>query len=292
MIKESGVMSAMCSRHEANTLEISSCEPKSDGRTARRHHQIDNGVDLNQKRKPGIGMIGQNNKNKEKHAQLSSPCRSEDGSLPCCTILESMTDGVFTVNLERRINTYFNRAAEEITGFTFQEAVNQFCFDILRSSTCQTNCPLERTLKTGKPVYNHPAVIITKAGKEIPVSVTTALVRNLTGEVVGAMEIFRDLSVIETLRKAVADFLPRAIVGRRKRGLRAPTAAWLRAPLPDFAAELLAETALREKGYFDPACVRRLLAEHRSGRHERTAELISVLCLQLWDEMFIRGRRP
>ncbi len=205
MIKESGVMSAMCSRHEANTLEISSCEPKSDGRTARRHHQIDNGVDLNQKRKPGIGMIGQNNKNKEKHAQLSSPCRSEDGSLPCCTILESMTDGVFTVNLERRINTYFNRAAEEITGFTFQEAVNQFCFDILRSSTCQTNCPLERTLKTGKPVYNHPAVIITKAGKEIPVSVTTALVRNLTGEVVGAMEIFRDLSVIETLRKAVAD---------------------------------------------------------------------------------------
>jgi PAS domain S-box-containing protein len=133
-----------------------------------------------------------------------APCQSGDESLPCCSILESMTDGVFTVDLNRRINTFFNRAAEEITGFAFQEAVNQFCFDILRSSTCQTNCPLERTLKTGEPVYNHPAVIITKAGRELAVSVTTALIRNRLGDVVGAVEIFRDLSVIETLRKAVA----------------------------------------------------------------------------------------
>ncbi|MCX5853633.1 MAG: sigma 54-interacting transcriptional regulator [Deltaproteobacteria bacterium] len=131
-------------------------------------------------------------------------CQSGDESMPCCSILESMTDGVFTVDLKRRINTFFNRAAEEITGFAFQEAVNQYCFDILRSSTCQTNCPLEKTLTTGEPVYNHPAVIINRSGKEIPVSVTTALIRNKLGDVVGAVEIFRDLSVIETLRKAVA----------------------------------------------------------------------------------------
>ena len=134
-----------------------------------------------------------------------SSCRSGDESLPCCAILESMTDGVFTVDLERRINTFFNRAAEEITGFKFQEAVNQFCFDILRSSTCQSNCPLEKTLTTGEPVFNHPAVIINRTGKEISISVTTALIRNHQGDVVGAVEIFRDLSVIENLRKAVAD---------------------------------------------------------------------------------------
>lgn len=148
-------------------------------------------------------MPGITRKKNEIFVQSSAPCRSGDDGLPCCAILESMTDGVFTVDLERRINTFFNRAAEEITGFTFQEAVNQYCFDILRSSTCQTNCPLERTLKTGEPIYNHPAVIITKGGREISVSATTALIRNRLGEVVGAMEIFRDLSVIETLRKAV-----------------------------------------------------------------------------------------
>lgn len=94
------------------------------------------------------------------------------------------------------------------------------------------------------------------------------------------------------LRKAVADSLPRAIVRRRKRGLRAPTTDWLRSPLPEFASELLSERALREKGYFDPACVRRLLEEHRSGRKAWTAELFSVLSLQLWDEIFLRGYRP
>jgi len=135
----------------------------------------------------------------------SSPCQCADEALPCCTILENMTDGVFTVDLNRRINTYFNRAAEKITGFSFREAVNQCCFDILRSSTCQTNCPLEKTLSTGNPVYNHSATIITKAGREVVVDVTTALIRDKKGHVTGAMEIFRDLSLIETLRKAVSN---------------------------------------------------------------------------------------
>jgi asparagine synthase (glutamine-hydrolysing) len=94
------------------------------------------------------------------------------------------------------------------------------------------------------------------------------------------------------LREAAADFLPREIASRRKHGLRAPTAAWLRGPLPEFASELLSEPALRRKGYFDPRVVRRFLAEHRSGRTTWTSELFTVLCLQLWDEIFLRGLRP
>ncbi len=136
---------------------------------------------------------------------VPSSCPGSGNGMPCCDILENMTDGVMTVDMNRRIHTVFNRAAEKITGFTFGEAINQYCFDILRSSTCQTNCPLERTLKTGEPVYNHPAVIITKTGNKIAVSATTALIRNKQGEVIGAMEIFRDLSVLETLRKVVSE---------------------------------------------------------------------------------------
>ena len=136
-------------------------------------------------------------------AQGSSFCRNGEESPPCCAILESMTDGVFTVDLNRRINTFFNCAAEEITGFTRAEAVGQFCFDILRSSSCQSHCPLERTLKEGDPVYNHRAVIVNRAGKEIPISATTALIRDVQGEVTGVVEIFRDLSMLEELRKVI-----------------------------------------------------------------------------------------
>jgi transcriptional regulator with PAS, ATPase and Fis domain len=49
-------------------------------------------------------------------------------------ILESISDGVFTVDLSRRIAT-FNRAAEEITGISRQEAVGQPCSEVFRAST-------------------------------------------------------------------------------------------------------------------------------------------------------------
>jgi PAS domain S-box-containing protein len=147
-------------------------------------------------------------------AQGSSPCRSGGDSLPCCAILESMTDGVFTVDLERRITTFFNRAAEEITGFAFAEAVNQFCFDILRSSTCQTNCPLDRTLKTGAPVYNHPAVIISRTGKEIPISVTKAFLRQKAIPASRAKDALADL---ERRRSEGWSFLATAMHGAAAR---------------------------------------------------------------------------
>jgi hypothetical protein len=62
--------------------------------------------------------------------------------------------------------------------------------------------------------------------------------------------------------------------------------------LPEFAADLLAESSLRRKGYFDAAGVRRLLAEHQSSRGTWTYELFAALSLQLWDEIFLQGNRP
>ena len=64
---------------------------------------------------------------------------------------------------------------------------------------------------------------------------------------------------------------------------------WLRAPLPDFGLELLSERALREKGYFEPAFVARLLASR--GSLLRGLPLLAVLGVQVWDELFVRGRR-
>jgi len=53
------------------------------------------------------------------------------------TILDSIADGVFTIDADGRI-TSFNRAAQEITGFSRSDAIGQFCFDIFRANICQT----------------------------------------------------------------------------------------------------------------------------------------------------------
>jgi asparagine synthase (glutamine-hydrolysing) len=94
------------------------------------------------------------------------------------------------------------------------------------------------------------------------------------------------------LRRAMRGTLPEAIRTRRKRGLTAPTAAWLRGPLPAFAATLLAPAALRDKGYFDPAGVAELLRRHRAGDLRYGEHLFGVLATQVWDELFVRGRAP
>ena len=119
---------------------------------------------------------------------------------PTKAILESISDGVFTVDLEWRI-TSFNRAAEEITGIPRKEANGRLCSEVFRSSMCETECALRRTLKTGKPIIGKSGYIIDADGARIPISVSTAVLRNAQGRIVGGAETFRDLSEVEELRR-------------------------------------------------------------------------------------------
>ncbi len=119
---------------------------------------------------------------------------------PTEAILESISDGVFTVDGAWRV-TSFNRAAEEITGIPRGEAIGCLCPDVFRSSMCETECPLRKTLASGKPLIGRPGYIIDAGGDRIPVSVSTAVIRDADGRIVGGVETFRDLSEVEALRQ-------------------------------------------------------------------------------------------
>jgi|WetSurMetagenome_2_1015567.scaffolds.fasta_scaffold14854_8 PAS domain S-box-containing protein len=148
---------------------------------------------------------------------------------PCCTILESISDGVFTVDPAKKI-TSFNHAAELITGFKAVEAIGQNCLDILRTSVCAGNCHIEKTLGSGEPQNNVHAEIITKTGGRKTVSISTTALRNERGEVLGAVETFRDLSDLERLRKEISlDYTYEDIVGQH------PSIRNILSLLPDIA---------------------------------------------------------
>lgn len=117
-------------------------------------------------------------------------------------ILNSIADGVFTVDLEWRI-TFFNRAAEAITGVPASEALGKLCCEVFRASVCESTCVLKFSLETGKPVVNKPVAILRADGREIPISVSTALLRDESGKVIGGVETFRDLSLVEKLRREI-----------------------------------------------------------------------------------------
>ena len=116
------------------------------------------------------------------------------------SILESISDGVFTVDHDWRI-TSFNRAAEEITGIPRAEAIGRPCAEVFRASMCETDCALRKTLETGSAIVGKSAFIVNALGRRIPISVSTAVLRDGQGSVIGGAETFRDLSLVEELRK-------------------------------------------------------------------------------------------
>ena len=123
--------------------------------------------------------------------------------LPLDVILDSIADGVFTIDNDKNI-TSFNKAAEKITGVKKEHARDQKCFDIFQANICQTSCALEKTLKTGKETIDLSINILNKEGKTVPISISTAVLKDKNGKVMGGVETFRDLSSLEELKKEIS----------------------------------------------------------------------------------------
>ena len=132
------------------------------------------------------------------------------------TIVDSIADGVIAVDSEWNI-TFFNKAAERITGFKVNNAINKPCHEVLRTNVCQESCPLRHTMTTGTPVINRPVCITTRKGHRLPISVSTALLKDSKGQVIGGVETFRDIDLAMQLQKEFeGQFTFEEIISRNK----------------------------------------------------------------------------
>ncbi len=131
-------------------------------------------------------------------------------------ILDSVNEGVFTVDHQWRI-TSFNRAAEAITGVSKAEAIGMRCCDVFRANICDSECALRFTMETGQSVFNKAILIIDRRGRKVPIRISSAVLRDERGRIVGGVETFRDLSELEQLRKQLEDrFSLGDIIGRSR----------------------------------------------------------------------------
>jgi PAS domain S-box-containing protein len=118
------------------------------------------------------------------------------------TILESISEGVFTVDSEWKI-TCFNRAAENITGFRWGEAIGRKCYEVMHANLCESTCPVRETLETGREHFDKFVNIINRSGRNIPLSICTAILKDEESQAIGGVVTFRDLSAVEELRKEI-----------------------------------------------------------------------------------------
>ncbi len=117
-------------------------------------------------------------------------------------IIAGLHDGLYLVD-KKRVITYWNRAAENITGFKAEEVVGRPCSDNILThvdcaghNLCKGKCPLAHSLKTGIPgeaeVFLHH-----KDGHRIPVSVRVSTITDDNGTITGGIELFTDISTYE-----------------------------------------------------------------------------------------------
>ena len=118
-------------------------------------------------------------------------------------ILNRIPDGLFTTDHEWRI-TYFNPAAEKITGFSAYDAVGMYCKDVFKNSICESDCALKHAGAEGIDIHNREYEITSIEGKKIPIICSTSAFRDAGGRVTGGVEIFKDISELKRLQEAVA----------------------------------------------------------------------------------------
>jgi diguanylate cyclase (GGDEF)-like protein/PAS domain S-box-containing protein len=113
------------------------------------------------------------------------------------SLLDNLYDAVYAVDRHRRI-TYWNKGAEQLTGFSGSDVLGRHCHDNILMhvgddgiNLCDSACPLSKAMEEEEPqeasVYLHH-----RQGHRVPVSVRCSPVSDTAGSVNGGIEVFRD----------------------------------------------------------------------------------------------------
>jgi asparagine synthase (glutamine-hydrolysing) len=89
------------------------------------------------------------------------------------------------------------------------------------------------------------------------------------------------------LKEVAATLLPQDTLNRRKQGFGVPLGAWFRGDLRELFAGTLLSSACLDRGYFQPAFVRRLVNEHLSGKRDHTLRLWQLVVFERWHQQYV-----
>ena len=181
-------------------------------------------------------------------------------------ILESLTGGVLVVDPESRI-TLFNRAAESITGYSEDEVRNQ-PYEKIIGLDAGRDMSLLHTLDTGKALFSQEKELRRADGRSLPLGFSTSLVRDSEGNVLGAVEVFNDLTEVKRLEAELQRVHTLAALGE----MAATVAHEIRNPLGGIAGF----AALLERG-LEVEDSRRRLAQKITEGVARLNRIVSSL---------------
>ena len=133
------------------------------------------------------------------------------------SIIRGLALPFFVVDKDNKI-IFFNEPLEKLTGYSEQEVLGKPCHEILRSEICKEHCFLKETMATGRDAVNLEMTIQRKNDLPTPVRITTSVIKDKEGNIIGGMESFRDVSFLKALRKEIREkYTYHKIVSRNKK---------------------------------------------------------------------------
>ncbi|HDH86821.1 MAG TPA: PAS domain-containing protein, partial [Desulfobacteraceae bacterium] len=129
-------------------------------------------------------------------------------------ILNSISLGIFTVDLEWKI-TFFNKKAEEITGLKALDVIGQYCHDVFRGELCPDGCYIREAIERGREYSQGNVTILNKANQKVPINITGSVLLDEKGNPIGGLGSFRDRSLEISLEKKLkASYTLDDMIGR------------------------------------------------------------------------------
>lgn len=117
------------------------------------------------------------------------------------SIIDSVADGLFTVNNQMQITNY-NKAAEELTGVPHEQALGKSCKEVFQSSCCQDACLIRQAMQTGQAVQRD-IEITDRNGATKQISASASTLFDCTGAAIGGVQTLRDLTPIVAMKEEI-----------------------------------------------------------------------------------------
>jgi PAS domain S-box-containing protein len=119
-------------------------------------------------------------------------------------ILDNLDIGIFTIDKGGRI-TFFNTAAENISGFKRREILGEPCSVIFGDTEAREVCSMKDTIVNGQSRSSREGKMMTRDGVPIPIRANYMSLRNEKGTIVGGLTTFHDLTLVQQLKQAMRD---------------------------------------------------------------------------------------
>ena len=119
-------------------------------------------------------------------------------------ILDNLDVGIFTIDKGGRI-TFFNTAAEKISGFNRRQILGDPCTEIFGEKKAQEVLSMQDTIVDGQTRSSRQGKMRTRDGGSIPIRANYMALRNEKGTIVGGLTTFHDLTLVQQLKQAMRD---------------------------------------------------------------------------------------